>query len=581
MPLQKVSLPAPPQTEAKHSQQAKQNTDKNTAKKTNKRADGGGQRKSKTQKSKTQETQARRDNQRLIYENKAYVLRADSIQEGDRRAEIHAGNRPYLVNCNGEMVRPQLRRSYPALASGTPMIDMLYRIALADLEINVVQDERGAYLRVSPDFPDMIFTRDTAYASYLGACFTHADVIINHLKIDRQLRKELKFKCPSGESIPLEGVQNEPEEISSLEFFNRYGTHAYARRTDDPCWVIGYWAAICALGDRSELAYLIDEFEYFDVNFYRFFFDAGDGLYHGQASFIDIGGTGYPPEYSPQDCMLVKSLSTNCLFVGALDRVARACRMLGRFEQANGYEERARLLRTSIRTQLRNANGNFAYFKGRSGQLQDRREQLGMALAVLLQVVPQSEMAAVLDGYPCNDFGSPTLYPFFHDSRIYHNNAIWPFADVLYHMAVRERHAMTPQADTTLLRAIGNQSRNALWGNFTEVMDYETGGWRFKHARSYIWSAAAWLSLVLHELAGIDASEFDTLSFSPHLPAVLGGRFTLSQLKLGNMTLDIEILGSGSSVRSFVVNGQAQSEPRLRRSPGYHKLLIELDESSR
>lgn len=524
-------------------------------------------------KSENSEGSAALDPGRILYQNEAYTLRADSITEGDRHAHAITGNRPHLINSNAEMVRPNLERAYPIVESDVPLIDLLYKVALADLEMNIVEDERGTYFRVSPDFPNMIFTRDTAYSSYLGACYALPDVVTSHLKIARSLRRQLRFKCPEQELILLPGVENEPESLSNFAFYEKYGTNAYARRTDDPCWVIGYWAALCAQGDRESLPWLIAEFEHFDKHFYRYFFDESDGLYHGQASFIDIGGTGYPPEYSGSDSILVKALSTNCLYVGAFDRIARASELVGDTQRAAKLRGRADALRTAIRQSFKHPEGYYAYFKDVQGRLQNRREQLGMAFAVLFDVLPPGEFGAVVDNHPVNDFGSPVLFPFYHVKKVYHNNAIWPFADTLYHRALIRTH----RDKEVLLRTLGNLSRNALWGNFTEIMDYETGGWQVKHARSYIWSAAAYLSVIYHMIVGIDSSQFDTVTFAPYLPAELGASFRVSDLHVAGMTLDIQMTGNGSRVHTFTVDGTQQSRTEIRADGGQHTIVIELE----
>lgn len=531
----------------------------------------------------------------VVYENETYTLTRDSIVEGDRRSVAHVQpgtGRLYLTNANAELVRPQLKGHYPTVTSESAMVDVLYRIALHDLEINIVD---GDYFRVSPDFPNMIFTRDTAYSSYLGAAYVMPEMIQNHLRMTRRLRRELGFKCSKGLSIPLPGIDNQEEDLSNNDFFLKYGTHAFARRTDDVCWVAGYWESLCAKGDGASFKWLVDQFDYMDRHFYQKFYDPEDGLYHGQASFIDIGGTGYPESFAQLDCILVKALSTNSLYAGAFDRVAEACRRTGQPEKARRYQERSAALKKAIAKEFLHQDGYYAYFKSRQGELAARREQLGMAFLVLFDIVEPPEYRRAVGAYPFNDYGAPLFWPFYEfkgpkaskgiphgdtygdgqpvTKKVYHNNAIWPFANTLFNLA----QFKTERTKERLLRTLGNLSRHALLGNFNEVLDYETGGGRVKHARSYIWSASAYLAVVFKMIAGIDLQQPDRVVFRPFLPAELGGSFRIEGLKVDNMTLDVVIEGNGGEVAWFSVDGAERPEPAVPRDDKHHVVKIHLE----
>ncbi len=517
-------------------------------------------------------------NARVLYQNAAYTLTADSITEGTRRAWAHGGARPHLINDHLEMVRPQWEGVYPQLSTDNPLVDMLYRIAIADLEMNILRDRHGPYLRVSPDFPKAIFTRDVAYSAELGAALIFPEIIKAHLQRDRRLRREVGFRCPEGETIPLPGVENLPEALSGNAFFEKYGTHAFARRTDDPCWVIGYFSALCCQAEEAEWKWLIEEFDHFDEHFYRHFYDPSDGLYFGQASFIDVGGTGYPPDYRLQDCLQIKALSTNCLYLAAFERLGKACQHSGFTERAADFERRATRLRDRIRKTFRQADGTLAYFQRRDGVLEPRREQLGTAFCVLWDVLPPTMVPAAVDGYPSNDFGSPIFAPFYDRSKVYHNHALWPFADTYFYRALEKRWRHDPTRETVILRALGNLSRHALWGNFSEMLDYESGGWTTKHARSYIWSAAAYLGVIYHLLAGMEVDDQHQLSFRPCLPQAFGGLLELRGLHLQGSQVDLKIIGHGSHCRRCLLDGQPIPQPLFKLDGEQHSLAIELGE---
>jgi hypothetical protein len=518
--------------------------------------------------------------ERVLYQNLAYTLTADSITEGTRRAWAHGGARPHLINDHREMVRPQWEGEYPQLFTNNPLVDMLYRIAIADLEMNILRDHQGVYLRVSPDFPKAIFTRDVAYSSELGAAWIFPEIIKAHLQRDRRLRREVGFRCPEGETIPLPGVENLPEALSGNAFFEKYGTHAFARRTDDPCWVVGYFSALCCQAEQAEWKWLVEEFDYFDENFYRHFYDPADGLYFGQASFIDVGGTGYPADYRLQDCLQIKALSTNCLYLAAFERLGKACQHSGFTERVADFERRASRLRDRIRETFLQVDGTLAYFQRPDGTLEPRREQLGTAFCVLWDVLPSTMIPAAVDGYPSNDFGGPIFAPFYDRSKVYHNHGLWPFADTYFCRALEKRARHEPHRELVILRALGNLSRHALWGNFSEMLDYESGGWKTKHARSYIWSAAAYLGVVFHLLAGMEVDDARQVRWRPCLPQSFGGDLEIRGLRLQGSSVDFKITGYGSQVRRCMLDGQPIPLPQLQLDGQPHTLLIELGEPS-
>jgi hypothetical protein len=519
----------------------------------------------------------------MVYENRSFRLGQDMIVEGDRVA--HVSNRAHLINCNKELVRPQLRGTYPVYSSTIPMADALYQVALNDLEMNVVD---GSYFRVSPDFADMVFTRDTAYSSTLGAAFVMPDLVVKHLDHTRVLRRKLGFKLSEELDIPIPGLPLEREPLNNLQFFLKYGTHSYGRRTDDICWVLGYWDAACVLQDTALLERMVQEFDYFDEHFYRPFFDEADGLYWGQASFIDVGGSGYPAGFTHADAIMIKALSTNCAYVGAFDRVGWALGILGRDAQAAAIHARANELRQSIRRELRHPDGYYAYFKHRDGRLEQRREQLGMAFLVLYDVVEPDEYAVALGNYPSNDFGSPLFWPFYQsNSKMYHNNALWPFADTFFNLArlkwgqsvVGPHHlnSVDPcHATVVALESFAKLSRHALWGSFNEVIDYETGGWIEKHARSYIWSAAAYLGVVFRMIYGLQFDKAMRLHIQPAVPAALGGNHAIRGLRVGAATVSIELRGTGSRIQRCTADGTDADHAVVTAVEGTHAIRIDL-----
>lgn len=509
---------------------------------------------------------------RVLHETSAYTLYPDRIVEGT--AEAHAyQKRDWLgvKNARGEMVRPFLRAPMPELETQVPMLNSLYHIALADFEMNKV----GNHFRVSPDFHhDMFFTRDIAYSSLLGANFAFAGHIKSHLRECRLLRREVGFTTGTGQEIPIDSISQIEvvEPLDNLEFFEKYRTHPYARRTDDICWVLGYWEAMKVEALEGELEWLVDEFTYFDETFYHHFLDSEDGLYHGQASFIDVGGTGYPEGFSLGDCILVKALSTNAAYYGAFRIIEEAFGMLGRVDESAAMGKRADALGKTIRDNFQLPDGHYAYFKHADSSLEPRREQLGSAFLVWFDILEREQFGQAVGNYPGNAYGEPLITPFLPGDRVYHNNSIWPFANTLFNYAEFKHD----REDATLMKTFGHLSRHALQGNFAEIMDYETGGGKVKHARSYTWSAAAFMSLVYRFIFGLDVQNLDTLTVSPQVPEALGNKMSLLNLVLQGTSVDIILKGHGARAERVLLDGEPVESAALPLDGGRHLLEITL-----
>jgi hypothetical protein len=270
--------------------------------------------------------------------------------------------------------------------------------------------------------------------------------------------------------------------------------NSYTRATDDVVWL---WCAnelITKHGTLEDWKWLHNNGTKCFEEFYTPFFDPSDQLYRGQASFVDVHwadrkATGYPEEFTIQDCVLLKALSTNCLYVKGLETMANASARLGFRSEASRWNSQAKALRVAIRKELRNKDGTFAYFKDRHGDLQPRRDALGTALAVITGVVSGRDARNALAGYPVTDAGVPLFLPFFPTPGFYHNNSAWPFVDTFFLRAWETAY----KVDRTSLNAALLARTCRYDGTFHEVVNYPTkmiGG-----SGSQLWSAASFIDV--------------------------------------------------------------------------------------
>ena len=378
------------------------------------------------------------------------------------------------------------------LAEATPIMERLWRIALADIERNIVRTANGRYFGAGAAFGVRVYTRDICYSGILGLNALYPEIMLDSIRLTRQLRLQLGFRVSRGYSVEGIAVPWMEEDVTESDYLTRYGTNSYTRRTDDVVWL---WCAgeLLKHWERPDLwEWFYTTGQKFISEFYEPFFDPEDGLYRGQSSFIDIHfadhkATGYPRDWSIGDCVRLKSLSTNCLYVLGFEAMAQAAAQLNRDGEAGQWNARRAWLCDAIRRQMGRPDGTIAYFKDQTGRLQERREALGCALLVLSGVVTGAEARNALKDYPVTDGGVPLFWPFFPENDWYHNNSSWPFVDTFFLRAWETVDGI----DRTALNAALLARTCIGKGTFHEVTDYRTR--EVKGSGSQLWTAAAFV----------------------------------------------------------------------------------------
>ena len=392
---------------------------------------------------------------------------------------------------------PDLHPQHKArLKNPTPLIEKLWRIALADVEKNIVTSDKGTYLGAGTQFGTTVFTRDIAYSGLLGLNRICPDLVRESLEYTRRLHRQEMFTVPKGYRV--EGIDVDWNEIDldEREYGKKYEAN-YMRRTDDVVWL---WCA----GDLAEREDTQEIWEWIYARgkecfekLYQPFFDPSDGLYRGQSSFIDVHflykkASGYPQDWTIGNCVRIKATSTNCLYAKGLAVMAAAAAKLGRKEESHQWQARSEAVKAAIVRELKFENGTFSFFKYPSVALEKRRECLGTAFVVLLDIVRGGEGAKALAGYPVTDAGVPLFHPFFSDiDRCYHNHSAWPFADNFFLQALEKSDGQ----DRTGLKAALLARTCREDGSFHELIDFRDKA--IHGSKSQLWTAAAFLGTCL------------------------------------------------------------------------------------
>lgn len=523
----------------------------------------------------------------ILLENTSFRLTGTTFTEGQQEVEATDGG--LLTIADGTPIDTSVKDIFPQIASDCPMLEAMYGISILDHEKVTIEPKTYFYMLCNrfgrgfkipegfiPDgsvfwagygFNTYLYTRDTAYSSWLGTAYILPDVVKSHLQHLRGLRRKVGLKVSQKHEIPIAGIPTEELDITESEMAATYNTNSYTRRTDDIVWVLGLWEVYKSTRNSELLDYILAEFDYFDQHFYRYFHDESDGLYRGQPTFIDVGGPCYPGR-GPAGTVILKALSTNCLYAGCFAILRKAANVLGQEERASAFGKRRDQLAESIR-QTFGENG-YPFYKYEDGTYSDRQEILGLAFLAIFDILPASECAELLSAYPDGDFGRPLVWPFYGSSQVYHDNSTWPFADTIYALAEYK----VGNKQEVIRKTMGKLCRHSLNGNFNEVLEWQTG--RFVGCPSYIWSAASYLALVYKMIAGMEVSETGNISFAPVLPTELGTTFELKGLKVAGMTIDLCIKGNGDKIASCRIDGQETGQAMLKADGAVHAIEIHL-----
>ncbi|MCF3964178.1 MGH1-like glycoside hydrolase domain-containing protein [Streptomyces fuscigenes] len=373
---------------------------------------------------------------------------------------------------------------------------------------------------------------------------------------------------------------------------------------DQVVWIVGAWNHYLVTGDHDFLATAYGvATRTLDLRTAKNF-NASTGLFRGPG-YMNDGIAGYPaPPWAPgvkssfvldypgTDELMV--LSTNCLYHGAHQALDGMAGALGRAADAAAHRRSAASLRAAIDRHLwREDAGTYGYLlhgdDGQAGRLDTSQEGAGLALAVLFGVADARRTRLLLDRAHWQPHGIVNVWPHFprfSDERPgRHNVMVWPMVHSLFGHAAAQggRSDLFARALTGLAGLVQGTK-----GNFYELYDSVTGkpdgGWQsdgsgtqshFDSQPDQAWSATGYLRLVHHGLFGLRPTA-DGPRFAPSLPRGWG-RVALRGLPYRDMTLDIELSGSGGRVRECVIDGRRARTPALPAgSTGHHTVRISL-----
>lgn len=418
------------------------------------------------------------------------------------------------------------------IATGNVMFDALFSLAVHEARLNSVSSIKdGAYGNGQPlalqafqtgEFWTYVWTRDLAYSVDLGlASFDPARAV-----------SSLLFKSSGPKAGVTGGFPNQIVQDTG-------SGGSYPISTDRVTWALGADAALRWLPDAERAAFLTQAWPILRDTLEqdrRLVFDAKDGLYRGEQSFLDWREQTYP-EWTKEHTLpigLSKALSTNVLHALALRRGAEWAARVGDAERAAQFGRWAQELASAInRAFWDEKSGLYATYllsEGGAAVRSQRFDLLGSSLAILADVATPERAQRILRSYPTGPNGPSVVWPQERNVPIYHNQAIWPFVTAYWVRAGRhasQANVVERGVDSLFRQAAENLSHMENFDFVSGLALYQGPGIQGPviNSRRQLWSVAAYFAAVQEVFFGLETS-WDGLRFQPFItPAMQAAYF--------------------------------------------------------
>jgi hypothetical protein len=435
--------------------------------------------------------------------------------------------------------------------SGMPRYDGAYEKARQVIASDV---KDGAFL-AGANWAQ-VWTRDTSYSVELACALLHPDV----------------------SKSTLLGLREEVEGIGECWYQDKCGHFAgWPNLTDAIVGAAGAWSLYQVTGDKELLkpVYLrtVNSLKRAE----RDAFHAEVGLFGGCSTFME-SNSGYPKKYAMKGPLIAKThaLSTNLLYYRGYVVAARLAELLG--EESQPFREKAAKLAQAVNDRLWMPDrGYYAYFLDAEGNLDPRMEGTGESLAILYGVADRAKAQSILRQTPQTAWGVPCLWPQYPEwmdykkqfAMFYHNGMIWPFVEGYWAWAATKMQDVDVFA-RELDALVKLSEKNDTFMEFYHPEEGEPGG-----SPRQLWSASGFLSMIYHGLFGMQFEE-DGIRFAPVVPQKFQ-HLSLAGVKYRDCTLKITVVGHGTQLDRFLLDGKPQAAPMLDGAlRGEHEIEMHL-----
>jgi hypothetical protein len=377
-----------------------------------------------------------------------------------------------------------------------------------------------------------VWTRDLSYALDLG--LAGLDPV---RAVDSLLFKTGSFRA--GVTVPAELPPGSTQIVQDTG-----SGGSWPISTDRTTWALGAEAALANLQGSARADFARKAYDALrgTVEADRVAtFDAANGLYGGEHSFLDWREQTYAPwvrEHLPAMAQS-KALSTNVLQYRALRLAARLAKELGDGATADRYDGWADDLTKAIDATFWDTRaGMYATFtmaEPTPARI-EKYDLLGNALAVLSGVASPEKARSIFDRYPFAPFGPSVVWPQAPGEFVYHNRAQWPFVTAYaVRAAIAAGHvAAVDQGLAALERAAAMHLSNM------ENLEWLTGRAQFDdgpeiNSRRQLWSVGAYYGAVVQDVFGWQPGA-GGVRIAPYLTTATRAQFTKPEAVLGGLS---------------------------------------------
>ncbi len=462
---------------------------------------------------------------------------AGAIEDSNGRASVVVSNRDSCARTyrlsttaslrDGQPSNPRviIEGAGPTTRTGNDIFDALHALALEEVRENsVAQISDGSFNDGNPvscgtggcfetgRLWKYVWTRDTAYAVDLGLAG------IDPIRSTNSLNFKLSQRRSGGD---LQVVQDT-------------GTGgSYPVSSDRVAWAMGASTLLNSLQGDQRDAFAASALEALSNTLEhdrRIVYDAADGLYRGEQSFLDWREQSYPAwtATDPVHIAMSKALSTNLLHFHAMEFAAKLAGDAGDTTKRDRYEAWASELKAAIRDRLwLEEDGLFSTFipTGLDQASTRRFDLLGSSLAVILGVADATQAKRILENYPHYGSAVPVQWPQQQQTAIYHNRAEWPFVSAYWLRAAAkaDNSAVADRMVQSLMRGaalnLSNMENFEAGSGAAYVEDGEYSG-PVVNSQRQLWSVAGYLAMVHGVVFGVHPSA-DGLQVAPYITSTM------------------------------------------------------------
>ena len=474
----------------------------------------------------------------------------------------------------------------PSVRSGNLAFDALFTLAGLEMKQDSVGEIRdGSYNGGNPiscncfetgELWHYVWTRDLSYAAALGLGMLDP----------RRVRNSLEFKL-SGYRDGVRPGAHAAGSADGLQIIQDTGSGgSWPVSTDRVSWAFGAEEALKALAPDERKAFAATALRALSntlENDRLAAYDAADGLYNGEESFLDWREQSYAG-WIPNDLASMansKALSTNAGHYKALTLAAQLAKEQDNPALAARYAAWAADLKRAINQRLWQADAGM-YSSVTAGHFDGaamyKYDWLGQSLAIVTGIADSSQADSILAHYPHGPLGAPVIYPQQPGVAVYHNRAMWPFVTAygLKAAAMTGNTAVADAAYAMLMRGAAlnlSNMENLEWLSGQPMLkDKQPAGdlsGPVMDSRRQLWSVGAYLGMVVGGVFGVQTTD-DGIALRPFVTARLrretfagSDAVTLSNLALRGRNVQVRlslppaVRGDGYyEVESITLNGK-------------------------